>query len=333
EPASGATGNPRGGEADGQVQTARRPHRRRGARSGGEVGGRDPHPRRGEREAAARPRDRRRTRQAPEERRAGRALDQEGRHGDLRKVRGHRRPRRRRRVQDPEGERGPGARRRLTPPERDPPARSGPSTIHPALAEPRRSGGPRPDEGSPTAMAKQILYDDDARRKMRDGVIALAKAVKVTFGPGGHTVIMKKSYGGPTITKDGVTVAKEVELEDPFENMGAKLVIEVAKKTGDAAGDGTTTATILAESIFTEGLRYLNSGVNPTVLKRGLDKCVDAVVAELKAMAKKVKGRDEIQQVATIAANGDVQIGEILATAMDRVGQDGVITVEESKSI
>ncbi|HET6164661.1 MAG TPA: chaperonin GroEL [Planctomycetota bacterium] len=182
-------------------------------------------------------------------------------------------------------------------------------------------------------MAKQILYDDDARRKMRDGVIALAKAVKVTFGPGGHTVIMKKSYGGPTITKDGVTVAKEVELEDPFENMGAKLVIEVAKKTADAAGDGTTTATILAESIFTEGLRYLNSGVNPTVLKRGLDKCVDSVVAELKAMAKKVKGRDEIQQVATIAANGDVQIGEILATAMDRVGQDGVITVEESKSI
>jgi chaperonin GroEL len=182
-------------------------------------------------------------------------------------------------------------------------------------------------------MAKQILYDDDARRKMRDGVTALAKAVKVTFGPAGHTVIIKKSYGGPSITKDGVTVAKEVELEDPFENMGAKLVIEVAKKTADAAGDGTTTATILAESIFTEGLRYLNSGVNPTVLKRGLDKCVDAVVAELKAMAKKVKGRDEIQQVAAIAANGDTQIGEILATAMDRVGQDGVITVEESKSI
>ena len=182
-------------------------------------------------------------------------------------------------------------------------------------------------------MAKQILYDDDARRKMRDGVMALAKAVKVTFGPGGHTVIMKKSYGGPTITKDGVTVAKEVELEDPFENMGAKLVIEVAKKTGDAAGDGTTTATILAESIFTEGLRYLNSGVNATVLKRGLDKCVEAVVAELKSMARKVKGRDEIQQVAAIAANGDTQIGEILATAMDRVGQDGVITVEESKSI
>ncbi|MBL8843435.1 MAG: chaperonin GroEL [Planctomycetes bacterium] len=181
-------------------------------------------------------------------------------------------------------------------------------------------------------MAKQILYDDDARRKMRDGVHALARAVKVTFGPAGHTVILKKSYGGPTVTKDGVSVAKEVELEDPFENMGAKLVIEVAKKTGDAAGDGTTTATILAESIFSEGLRYLSSGVNPTVLKRGIDKSVDAVVAELKTLAKKVKGRDEIQQVATIAANGDAQIGEILATAMDRVGQDGVITVEESKS-
>ncbi len=181
-------------------------------------------------------------------------------------------------------------------------------------------------------MAKQILYDDDARRKMRDGVHALARAVKVTFGPAGHTVILKKSYGGPTVTKDGVTVAKEVELEDPFENMGAKLVIEVAKKTGDAAGDGTTTATILAESIFSEGLRFLSAGVNPTVLKRGIDKSVDAVVAELNGMAKKVKGRDEIQQVATIAANGDAQIGEILATAMDRVGQDGVITVEESKS-
>jgi chaperonin GroEL len=167
---------------------------------------------------------------------------------------------------------------------------------------------------------------------MRDGVTALAKAVKVTFGPAGHTVLMKKSYGGPTVTKDGVTVAKEVELEDPFENMGAKLVIEVAKKTGDAAGDGTTTATILAEAIFSEGLRYLSSGVNPTVLKRGIDKAVDAVVAELNGMSKKVKGRDEIQQVATIAANGDKQIGEILATAMDKVGQDGVITVEESKS-
>jgi chaperonin GroEL len=181
-------------------------------------------------------------------------------------------------------------------------------------------------------VAKQILYDDDARRKMRDGVTALSRAVKVTFGPGGHTVILKKSYGGPTVTKDGVTVAKEVELEDPFENMGAKLVIEVAKKTGDAAGDGTTTATILAESIFSEGLRYLTTGVNPTVLKRGIDRCVEAVVAELAAMSRKVKGGDEIQQVAAIAANGDKQIGEILSTAMAKVGQDGVITVEESKS-
>ena len=181
-------------------------------------------------------------------------------------------------------------------------------------------------------MAKQLLFDDAAWKKVQSGVSQLASVVKVTLGPAGRTVILDKKWGSPGVTKDGVTVAKEVELPDPFENMGAKLVIEVAKKTGDAAGDGTTSATILAESIFSEGLRYLTTGVNPTVLKRGIDKCVETVVAELNSMAKKVKGRDEIQQVASIAANGDAQIGTILSTAMDKVGQDGVITVEESKS-
>ncbi len=181
-------------------------------------------------------------------------------------------------------------------------------------------------------MPKQLLFEDEARRKMKDGVQALAKAVKVTFGPAGHTVLIQKSYGGPVVTKDGVTVAKEVEFPDPFENMGAKLVIEVAKKTSDAAGDGTTTATILSEAIFVEGLKYLTSGVNPTALKRGIDKGVDAIVEELKKQAKKVKSSTDIQQVAAIAANGDEEVGRILATAMEKVGQEGVITIEESRS-
>ncbi len=180
-------------------------------------------------------------------------------------------------------------------------------------------------------MAKQLLFDDEARRKMRDGVNKLARAVKVTFGPAGHNVILKKSFGGPQVTKDGVTVAKEVELEDPFENMGAKLVVEVAKKTADSCGDGTTTATVLAEAIFSEGLRYLGQGVNPVALKRGIDKAVAAATAEIESMARKVKGKD-IGQVATISANGDSQIGEILAEAMDQVGKEGVITIEESRS-
>jgi chaperonin GroEL len=181
-------------------------------------------------------------------------------------------------------------------------------------------------------MAKQILFEDEARRKMRDGVHALARAVKVTFGPAGHNVLLKKSFGNPTVTKDGVTVAKEVELPDPFENMGAKLVVEVAKKTADSCGDGTTTATILAESVFSEGLRYLGQGVNAVALKRGIDKCVNATVQHLEGMSKKVRGRGEIEQVATLSANGDKEIGEILATAMDKVGNEGVITIEESRS-
>jgi len=181
-------------------------------------------------------------------------------------------------------------------------------------------------------MAKQILFDEEARRKMRDGVHKMAKAVKVTFGPAGHNVIMNKSFGGPAVTKDGVSVAKEVELPDPFENMGSKLVVEVAKKTADSCGDGTTTATILAESIFTEGLRYLGQGVNPVALKRGIDRGVEAVSSHLQSMSKKVRAREEIASVATISANGDTEVGEMLADAMDRVGKEGVITIEESRS-
>ena len=181
-------------------------------------------------------------------------------------------------------------------------------------------------------MPKQILFDEDARKKMRDGVQQLARAVKVTFGPAGHNVILNKSFGGPAVTKDGVAVAKEVELDDPFENMGAKLVIEVAKKTADSCGDGTTTATILAESIFVEGLKRLGHGLNPVALKRGIDKSVEAACEHLGTMAKKVRNRDEIANVATLSANGDTKVGEMLADAMDKVGREGVITIEESRS-
>jgi chaperonin GroEL len=182
-------------------------------------------------------------------------------------------------------------------------------------------------------MAKQILYQEEARRKILSGVQKLAKAVKITLGPAGRNVILKKSFGSPTITKDGVTVSKEIELEDPFENMGAKLVNAVASKTSDVAGDGTTTATVLAEAIFAEGLKYLTSGVNPAALKRGIDRTVEAVVGELGNIAKKIKNKEEIAQVASISANNDSTIGNLLAEAMEKVGRDGVITVEESKTI
>ncbi|MBM3974273.1 MAG: chaperonin GroEL [Planctomycetes bacterium] len=183
-------------------------------------------------------------------------------------------------------------------------------------------------------MGKQIMYDDVARRKAVAGVQKLAKAVKVTLGPAGKNVIIEKSFGGPQVTKDGVTVAKEVELEDPFENMGAKLVREVASKTNDVAGDGTTTATVLAESILTIGQRYLTSGVDPNHLRAGIDAAVAAVTAELAKMAKKIdnKSRDEIAQVGTISANNDMAIGNLLADAMLKVGKEGVVTVEEGKS-
>ncbi|MCX7825141.1 MAG: chaperonin GroEL [Verrucomicrobiae bacterium] len=181
--------------------------------------------------------------------------------------------------------------------------------------------------------AKQLIYNEAARQGLLRGVEKLAKAVAVTLGPKGRNVVLDKKYGSPTITKDGVTVAKEIELEDPFENMGAQMVREVASKTSDVAGDGTTTATVLAEAIYREGLKNVTAGSNPMALKRGIDKAVDTAVNALKKLSKDVKGRTEIAQVATISANGDKTIGEIIADAMDKVGKDGSITVEEAKSI
>jgi chaperonin GroEL len=181
--------------------------------------------------------------------------------------------------------------------------------------------------------AKQLQFDEGARHALLRGVEKLSKAVKATLGPSGRNVILDKKFGSPTITKDGVTVAKEIELEDPYENMGAQLVREVASKTSDVAGDGTTTATVLAESIFREGLRNVTAGANPTLLQRGIQQSVDAVVAELAKISKKVSDRKEIAQVATVSANWDKTIGEIIADAMDKVGKDGTITVEEAKSI
>jgi chaperonin GroEL len=181
--------------------------------------------------------------------------------------------------------------------------------------------------------AKQLQFDETARHALLRGVEKLARAVKATLGPSGRNVILDKKFGSPTITKDGVTVAKEIELEDPYENMGAQLVREVASKTSDIAGDGTTTATVLAESIYKEGLRNVTAGANPTSLQRGINKAVEAIVKELEKISKKVSDRTEIAQVATVSANWDKTIGEIIADAMDKVGKDGTITVEEAKSI
>jgi chaperonin GroEL len=181
--------------------------------------------------------------------------------------------------------------------------------------------------------AKQLQFDESARHALLRGVEKLSKAVKATLGPSGRNVILDKKFGSPTITKDGVTVAKEIELEDPYENMGAQLVREVASKTSDIAGDGTTTATVLAESIYKEGLRNVTAGANPTSLQRGIMKAVEAIVEELKKISRKVSDRTEIAQVATVSANWDKTIGEIIADAMDKVGKDGTITVEEAKSI
>jgi chaperonin GroEL len=179
--------------------------------------------------------------------------------------------------------------------------------------------------------AKDIRFREDARQKILSGVRTLAKAVKVTLGPKGRNVIIESSFGAPKITKDGVTVAKEIVLEDKHENLGAQMVKEVASRTADKAGDGTTTATVLAEAIYSEGLRNITAGANPVEVKRGMDKAVKAVVAELAKLSKKVEGRKEIAQVATVSANNDSQIGEIIAEAMERVGKDGTITVEEGK--
>ncbi|HBY05455.1 MAG: 60 kDa chaperonin [candidate division TM6 bacterium GW2011_GWE2_42_60] len=181
--------------------------------------------------------------------------------------------------------------------------------------------------------AKNIVFGSEARQKVARGVDALADAVKVTLGPRGRNVAIQKSFGSPIITKDGVTVAREIELKDPLENMAAQLVNEVASKTADVAGDGTTTATVLAQAIFREGNKYVAAGANPVELKRGIDKAVEAVVADIKGRAVKVKGKKEIQQVATISANSDTFIGAQIAEAMERVGRDGVITVEEAKSM
>src|SRR5262245_32870522 len=181
--------------------------------------------------------------------------------------------------------------------------------------------------------AKQIVYSENSRQAILRGVNQLADAVKVTLGPKGRNVVLEKKFGGPTITKDGVTVAKEVELKDPLENMGAQMVREVASKTSDIAGDGTTTATILAQAIFREGVKSVAAGANPMALKRGIEKAVEAVVEEVKKMSSKVANDEKIAQVGTISANGDTTIGNTIADAMKKVGKDGVITVEESKTM
>ncbi len=182
-------------------------------------------------------------------------------------------------------------------------------------------------------MSKQILFDDNARQKMRAGIEKLAKTVRVTMGPAGRNVILQKSIGSPSVTKDGVSVAKEIDLADPFENMGAKLVLEVAKKTNDVAGDGTTTATVLASAIFDEGLKYIAAGVNPMALRNGIEKAVEVAVASIEASARKIKTKAEKAAIATISANNDAEIGNLLADAFDKVGDEGVITVEENTGL
>jgi len=181
--------------------------------------------------------------------------------------------------------------------------------------------------------AKMIAFDQEARQAMQRGVAKLARAVKVTLGPRGRNVIIQKSFGSPTVTKDGVTVAKEIELEDKYENMGAQMVKEVASKTSDIAGDGTTTATVMAEAIYNEGLKAVVAGVNPMLMKRGMDKAVSDIIEKLKSMSVKVSSRKETEQVATVASNFDTEIGGMIAEATEKVGKDGVITVEEGKSL
>src|SRR6204780_3322727 len=181
--------------------------------------------------------------------------------------------------------------------------------------------------------AKEIIFDEKARNRVLAGVDTLANAVKVTLGPRGRNVVIEKSWGAPTITKDGVTVAKEIELENKFENMGAQMVKEVASKTADNAGDGTTTATVLAQSIYREGSKLVAAGHNPMELKRGIDLAVSALIEEVKKHSTPTKGKEDIAQVGTISANGDAEIGEMIAEAMKKVGKEGVITVEEAKTM
>ncbi|MGN7072955.1 TCP-1/cpn60 chaperonin family protein, partial [Neisseria sp. P0001.S004] len=181
--------------------------------------------------------------------------------------------------------------------------------------------------------AKDVQFGNEVRQKMVSGVNTLANAVRVTLGPKGRNVVVDRAFGGPHITKDGVTVAKEIELKDKFENMGAQMVKEVASKTNDVAGDGTTTATVLAQAIVAEGMKYVTAGMNPTDLKRGIDKAVAALVEELKNIAKPCDTSKEIAQVGSISANSDEQVGAIIAEAMEKVGKEGVITVEDGKSL
>ncbi|MGC9311802.1 MAG: chaperonin GroEL, partial [Sediminispirochaetaceae bacterium] len=182
-------------------------------------------------------------------------------------------------------------------------------------------------------MAKQLTFNEEARRALTQGVQKLSNAVKVTLGPKGRNVLLDKKFGAPTVTKDGVSVAKEIELEDPYENMGAQLLKEVATKTNDVAGDGTTTATVLAYSIIKEGMKSVAAGINPMGIKRGIDRAVELAVEEIKKASKEIKDKEEIAQVASISANNDREIGDEIANAMEKVGKDGVITVEESKNI
>src|SRR5207247_1511282 len=181
--------------------------------------------------------------------------------------------------------------------------------------------------------AKQLIFDEEARQALLRGVEKLSRAVKATLGPKGRNVVLDKKFGSPTVTKDGVTVAKEIELEDACENMGAQMVREVASKTSDDAGDGTTTATLLAEAIYREGLKFVTAGANPIGIQRGIQKAVEASVVQLARITRKVKDKEEIKQVATVSANWDTTIGEIISDAMEKVGKDGTITVEEAKSI
>src|SRR5205809_5843630 len=181
--------------------------------------------------------------------------------------------------------------------------------------------------------AKELVYREHARSAMLRGVDALANTVRVTLGPKGRNVVLSRKFGSPLVTKDGVTVAKEIELKDRYENMGAQMVREVASKTSDIAGDGTTTATVLAQAIFREGIKNVAAGANPMSLKRGIDLAVEAAVEEIKRLSKKIKGREDIENVATISANGDRRIGKLLAEAIEKVGHDGVVTVEEAKSM
>jgi chaperonin GroEL len=181
--------------------------------------------------------------------------------------------------------------------------------------------------------AKQIIFDETARRELRAGVDALANAVRITMGPRGRNVLIEKSWGAPTSTKDGVTVAKAIEIEDKFQNLGAQMVKEVASKTSDVAGDGTTTATVLAQAVFEAGLKLVAAGANPMELKRGIEKAAAAVVEQLAKNSRKVRDREDIAQVGTVSANGEREIGEMIAEAMDKVGKEGVITVEEAKAM